>query len=219
MLLKTSYFYRHQLMRGNRTIKVSSGSLDAFHSPNMQPLVVAGIDIVVDYKAIHRPSSIEKFRVHTKLNSNVVLVRLFPSIMTESLAHFLKPPIAGVVLQCYGAGNMPNNREDVLQLLKDANANGIIILSVTQCTHGSVSGLYATGKALLDRGVIPGNDLTPEAALAKLSYVLSKDELSHEEKRKMLQTNLVGEMTVLNFKVTQGSTIKPRPILPMSVIL
>ncbi len=103
-------YFRHQLMRGNRTIKVSSGSLDAFHSPNMVPLVRAGIDITVDYKAIHKPTSIEKFTVHNKLNPNVVLVRLFPSIRAESLAHFLKPPVEGVVLQCYGSGNIPNNR-------------------------------------------------------------------------------------------------------------
>ncbi len=88
-----------------------------------------------------------------------------------------------------------------MKLFKDAHERGVILLSVTQCTHGGVSGIYATGKALLDIGVIPGNDLTPEAALTKLSYVLSKDGLSLEQKRKMMETNLVGEMTILNFKV------------------
>ena len=96
--------------KSNRTIKVSSGSLDAFHSPNMRPLAEAGIDISVDFRAIFRPKTIERFTVHTKLNPNVVLLRLFPSIMVETVAHFLKPPIEGVVLQCYGAGNIPNSR-------------------------------------------------------------------------------------------------------------
>ena len=63
---------------------------------------------------------------------------------------------AGVVLQCYGAGNVPNNRTDVMDHLKDATDRGVLILSVTQCINGSVSGLYATGKALLDIGIIPG---------------------------------------------------------------
>ena len=76
--------------KSNRTIKVSSGS--------------------VDFRAIFRPKTIERFTVHTKLNPNVVLLRLFPSIMVETVAHFLKPPIEGVVLQCYGAGNIPNSR-------------------------------------------------------------------------------------------------------------
>ena len=101
-------------MRGNRTVKVSSDHLEAFSSPNMQPLAVMGINIEVvstfltfsiiktyvlrtlfqDYKAIHRPTAIEKFKAHTKLNSNVVLLRLFPSIRTETLAHFLEPPVS-----------------------------------------------------------------------------------------------------------------------------
>ena len=87
-----------------------------------------------------------------------------------------------------------------MSLLKDATERGVLIVSVTQCTHGSVSGLYATGKALLDIGVIPGNDITPEAALVKLSYVLSKEGLDFKGKRRMMESNLVGEMTILNFK-------------------
>ena len=193
-------YFRHQLMRGNRTIKVSASELDAFTSPNMQPLVKVGIDIKIDYRAIHRSTSIEKFTVHTNLNRNVVLLRIFPSIRTETVAHFLKPPIEGVILQCYGAGNFPNNRTDIMEILKEAANRGVLIISVTQCINGSVSGIYATGKALLDVGIIPGNDMTPEAALTKLSYVLSKEKWDLETKRKMMETNLVGEMTVLNFK-------------------
>ena len=195
-----SSFLRHQLIRGNRTIKVSSGNLNAFESPNMAPLVKAGISFDIDYNSIFRPTSIAKFRVQTRLNRDVVLLRIFPSMRTETVAHFMKPPIQGVVLQCYGAGNVPTNRKDIMRLFKDAAARGVIIVSVTQCTSGSVSGLYATGKALLDMGVIPGNDLTPEAALTKLSYVLSKDEWDIDYKREMMKTNLRGEMTVLKFK-------------------
>ena len=83
------------------------------------------------------------------MNSNVVLLRLFPSIRTETLAHFLEPPIEGVVLQCYGAGNMPSNRSDILNLLKKAVERGVLIVTVTQCTHGTVSGLYETGKEIV----------------------------------------------------------------------
>ena len=92
---------------------------------------------------------IEKFKVHTNLNSNVVLLRLFPSIRTETVAHFLEPPIEGVVLQCYGAGNMPSNRADIMKLLQKGVERGVLIVTVTQCTHGSVSGLYETGGYLL----------------------------------------------------------------------
>ena len=79
----------------------------------------------------------------------MVLLRLFPSIRTETVAHFLEPPIEGVVLQCYGAGNMPSNRADIMKLLQKAVERGVLIVTVTQCTHGSVSGLYETGGYLL----------------------------------------------------------------------
>ena len=90
-----------------------------------------------------------------------------------------------------------------MEVLKKAIERGVIVLSVTQCINGSVSGTYATGKALLDIGIIPGNDLTPEAALTKLSYVLAKSDWDLSKKYKMMETNIVGEMTILQVK--QGS--------------
>ena len=201
---EVSVYFRHQLMRGNRTVKVSAENLEAFQSPNMKPLAEMKINIEVDFRGIHRPTVIERFKVHTSLNPNVVLLRLFPSIRTETVKHFLEPPIEGVVLQCYGAGNLPNNRTDILQLLQNAVERGVLIITVTQCSHGSVSGLYEAGKALLDIGIVPGSDITPEAALAKLAYVLSKPELSKQERRKLMETNLVGEMTVLKFESGNG---------------
>ncbi len=164
----------------------------------MRPLVKAGINFEVDHKAIHRSKEIQAFNVHKKLNRNVVLLRLFPSIRTETVEHFLKPPIEGVVLQCYGAGNIPSNRADVMDLLAEAVKRGVIIITVTQCTHGGVSDLYATGKILLDIGILPGNDLTTEAALTKLAYVLSKTELTMQQKRNLMVQNIAGEITVMN---------------------
>ena len=172
----------------------------------MAPLVKAGISFNIDHNSIFRPTTIAKFSVHTRLNRDVVLLRIFPSMRTETVAHFLKPPIQGVVIQCYGAGNVPTNRRDIMRLFKDATARGVIIVSVTQCTSGSVSALYATGKSLLDLGVIPGNDMTPETALTKLAYVLSKDEWDIDYKRQMMKTNLRGEMTVLNFQDKHSKT-------------
>ncbi|CAN7950489.1 unnamed protein product [Ixodes pacificus] len=109
---------------------------------------------------------------------------------------FLRPPVQGVVLQTYGAGNAPTARLDIMDEIRSANERGVLLLNCSQCPQGAVDPAYETGNALLEAGVIPGSDMTPEAALTKLSYVLSKTEWTHETKKKMLQKNLRGELTV-----------------------
>ncbi|CAN8000156.1 unnamed protein product, partial [Ixodes hexagonus] len=195
---EVTLMFNNKLFRGNRTSKISIEGLDAFASPNMAPLATIGVQIEVNWNSVFRQSSMEKCRVHSKLNRNVGLLRLFPSITVEVVRAFLTPPIQGVVLQTYGAGNGPTARADLLDEVRRATLRGILILNCSQCSQGSIQATYATGSALCEAGVIPGSDMTPEAALTKLSYILSKSEWSHATKKEMLQTNLRGEMTLTN---------------------
>ncbi|XP_026280451.1 L-asparaginase-like [Frankliniella occidentalis] len=192
---EVSVMFGARLLRGNRTVKVSAHSLRAFDTPNFPPLATIGINIDVDHRLVYRPKTTEPFTVHCKMNNNVGLLRIFPNISTNVVRSFLAPPLKGAVLQTYGAGNVPGNRTDLLEALREAAARGIILVNCTQCMHGQVADLYAMGKVLYDMGVVAGADMTPEAALSKLSYVLSKDEWDLETKKERLRTSLRGELT------------------------
>ncbi|CAJ1073660.1 kDa lysophospholipase isoform X3 [Xyrichtys novacula] len=187
------YFY-NKLYRGNRVTKVDAGSFNAFSSPNLAPLATAEVDITINWDTVWRANTTAKFQVRTELNRNVGLLRLFPGITAATVRAFLQPPMEGVVLETYGSGNAPDNRSDLLEELKKATDSGVIIINITQCLRGTVSTSYNTGKVLIDAGLIAGGDMTPEAALSKLSYVLAKTELELDAKKKMMAQNLRGEM-------------------------
>ncbi|XP_049917346.1 60 kDa lysophospholipase isoform X2 [Epinephelus moara] len=192
---EVALYFHNKLYRGNRVTKVDTGSFNAFASPNLPPLATAEVDITINWDTVWRANTTAKFQVSTELNRNVGLLRLFPGITAATVRAFLQPPMEGVVLETYGSGNAPDNRSDLLEELKKATDSGVIIINCTQCLRGTVSASYATGKVLMDAGLIAGGDMTPEAALSKLSYVLAKKDTEHETKKKMMAQNLRGEMS------------------------
>ncbi|KAM7393542.1 hypothetical protein PAMP_020405 [Pampus punctatissimus] len=187
-------YFCNKLFRGNRVTKVDAGSYNAFSSPNLAPLATAEVDITVNWDTVWRGSPTMKFQVSTELNRNVGLLRLFPGITVDTVRAFLQPPMKGVVLETYGSGNAPDNRPDLLDELKAAIDSGVIIVNCSQCLKGTVSASYSTGKVLMDAGLIAGGDMTPEAALSKMSYVLAKKEIDLDAKKKLMGQNLRGEM-------------------------
>jgi lysophospholipase len=149
----------------------------------------------VAWQQVLRPVHIAKFKAHTDLNPNVASLRLFPGITEHTVRMFLTPPMQGVVLETYGAGNAPA-RADLLATLKEACDRGVVIVNCTQCKKGLVTDAYATGKQLALIGVIAGADMTPECALTKLSYLLGRSDLGVSQVKKLMTMNLRGELTV-----------------------
>ncbi|KAF8912051.1 asparaginase-domain-containing protein [Gymnopilus junonius] len=199
-------YFNHTLFRGNRVTKMSSYDLSAFNSPNFPPLVNVGIDIVVNWNDVIRQTSLRKFRAYKEMNPHVATLRLFPGISGQTIRAFCMSPIRGVVLETFGAGNAPQ-REDVMAALKEACDRGVVVVAISQCAKGSVSDAYETGRTLLQAGVVPGSDMTPECALAKLSYLLSKTELSLKEVRDLIGSPLRGELTRPSGGIMQNPAI------------
>ncbi|KAK2184168.1 hypothetical protein NP493_277g00013 [Ridgeia piscesae] len=189
---EVAIYFHNALLRGNRSTKKDTGALDAFNSPNVAPLAVTEVNIHVNWNAVFRQGGIKKFAVHLDMCREVGVLRMFPSITLTTVKQFLMPPMRGVVLQSYGAGNGPSTRQDLMDVLREASDRGVLIVNITQCSRGMVSTSYESGKS----GVIPGSDMTVEAALMKLAYILSKNEWSLEKKRKLVSINMRGELTV-----------------------
>lgn len=186
-------FFNNKLFRGNRSIKAYADGFDAFDSPNMPALLEAGIDIKV--KAGNLSNGLTaKPKLHQMTPQPVGVVHLYPGISAELIENVIKQPVKALILKSYGVGNAPQNQA-ILACLSKANDNGIIIVNCSQCIRGTVNmGGYATGSALSQCGVISGIDMTLEAALTKLHFLLSS-ELSTEQIKQQMCTNLRGELT------------------------
>ncbi len=186
-------YFHHKLLRGNRAQKQDAAGFDAFASGNYPALVEVGVDVAVRWEAI-LPARGGELAVATAMNPNVAALRLFPGITSDTIANFLRPPLEGVVLETYGSGNAPDRRADFLDALRAATQRGVVVVNCTQCHRGTVTTTYAAGTALGEAGVIGGADITPEAALTKLSYLLAK-RLPRDELCRQLQESLRGELT------------------------
>ncbi|KAF2403131.1 asparaginase-domain-containing protein [Trichodelitschia bisporula] len=198
MLPEVCLFFNGTLFRGNRATKVSADSYAAFASPNFPPLAtISSRKTQVQWHLIHRPTSLAEFAVHTKLDTaHVACLRIFPGIKPEMVDAVLRlPDLKGLVLESFGAGNTPGGPDGALvRVLAEAVARGIVIVNITQCLAGSVSPLYAPATVLGRAGVVFGGDMTSEAALTKLSYLLSRDG-SPEDVARDMGISIAGEVS------------------------
>ncbi|ALJ00927.1 asparaginase [Rufibacter tibetensis] len=192
---EVSIFFNTLLLRGNRSTKVESRHFNAFHSGKYPQLAKAGIDIEYNSSVI-LPAPAEPLRIYQELESQVAVLKLFPGINKSLIEAMLKAEgLKGLVLETFGAGNAPTYPW-FLQLLRDAVDRGITILNVSQCEEGEVhQGQYETSFYLKEMGVIGGSDISTEAAVTKLMFVLAQNK-TLSEKTAMLEKSLRGEMTL-----------------------
>lgn len=192
---EVTVFFENTLFRGNRISKINAQHFQAFISGNYPPLAQVGVDIMYNEPYIMKPN-FKKLRVYKTLDTQVAILKLFPGItpaVVQSI--FQNPSLKAVILETFGSGNAPSDK-NFISILKKAVDQGIVIYNVTQCKGGYVEmGKYASSLQLMDIGVVSGHDITTEAAIAKLMFLLGQN-LSIDELKRLLELPLRGEMTV-----------------------
>ena len=192
---EVTIFFEKKLFRANRTHKYNAEYFDAFISPNFPPLAEAGIKIHFNDKFIINKEIRSVTSFYKKIDKNIILLKIFPGLTQEYLDTILNlKGLKGVVLETFGSGNAPTEKWFIEELEKAIN-RGIIIYNVTQCNAGKVDmGRYETSRILKEIGVVSGYDITSEAAITKLMFLLGRN-LSYKELKYYLEQNIAGELT------------------------
>lgn len=186
-------YFEYRLYRGNRTFKRSSENFEAFQSPNYPELAEMGVGIRVNYPYLF-PKSENPFTIHRNIATGVAVVPLVPGFNENLISKTVEAGTRGLILRTYGAGNAPDDVRLNAALREVINA-GVPIVNVSQCRFGSVNqSIYASGKHLEELGIISGLDITLEAAVTKLMFLLGQG-MSIAEISLQFGKSLRGEIT------------------------
>lgn len=191
---EVSLYFEYKLYRGNRTTKISAEHFNAFTSPNFPELVESGVHLNVNHNVLLKQKTSKKLKVNTNFDDNVLILKLFPGINKNILHAILHTPnLKGVILETYGSGNAPMENWFINEV-ENAIQRGLHIVNVTQCSGGSViMGTYETSTRLKEIGLISGKNITTEAAITKLMYLLGQN-VSNSVFKTIFETSLRGEM-------------------------
>ena len=188
-------FFESHLYRGNRSTKMNAENFDAFESYNYPSLAKVGINISFK-EHLFMPMPTEPLQVRTQFDTRVAVLKLFPGIGEGVVRSLLgAPDLQGVVVETYGSGNAPTD-DWFISALEDAISRGVIVLNVTQCKAGAVKMRQYAASCDMDRiGVVGAGDITIEAAVTKMMYLLGNYPGDKEHVKLRLSQSLRGEIT------------------------
>ncbi|WP_026528611.1 asparaginase [Butyrivibrio sp. VCD2006] len=186
--------FNRKVMLGCRASKVRSLSFDAFESINYPNVAtISSLGMRIDEKAIPARSGV--FHLADSYSTEVCMIKMFPGIHSSFLESLVDQGYKGLYIEAYGIGGMPFVKHDIISTLEKLIASGMTIVVGTQCPYeGSKMDVYETGRRALEIGVLQAHDMTSEAALTKLMWILG---MTHDTKeiREYFSLNIAGELS------------------------
>jgi L-asparaginase len=190
---EVSVAFAARVLRGARATKRDASGYDAFDSPSCDALATLGVDMRIA-PHVRKPAALGP--LDDRIEPAVLAVRIFPGIEERLITGAVNAGVKGLVLEAYGAGNVPQQEgRSLVPAIEHARRANVPVVIVSQCLRGAVDlKRYAGGAAAEAAGAISGGDMTPEAALAKLMIGLGRFGAGDAALRRWLLTPQVGEL-------------------------
>ena len=186
--------FNRKVMLGCRASKVRSLSFDAFESINYPNVAtISSLGMSIDEKAVPVRNGV--FHLSDSYSTKVCMLKMFPGMHRSLLESLAEQGYKGIYIEAYGIGGMPFLKHDFVGTLDKLIQGGMTVVVGTQCRYeGTQMDVYETGRRALEIGALEAHDMTGEAALTKLMWILGMTE-DHAEIKDYYSINMAGEMT------------------------
>lgn len=156
---------------GTRARKNYSKSFMAFGSINFPELARIQDGRIVRY-VTEAPE--EPLTFFDRINPNVGLLKLTPGMRTDVM-RFAIDCYDGVIIESFGVGGLPEYSDFHTQIKHAVEAGKFIVMTTQVPNEGSDLSVYRVGSILKGSlRVLEAHDMTSEAALTKLMWVLGQ---------------------------------------------
>ena len=185
--------FNGKLMNGCSVSKTNTFALDAFSSVNTCD--VGEIDGLTKTLTInYQPNRlVDRYRWHTNVENKVLLLKLYPGVLPETIRYEFVRQFKAVILEAFGAGGVPAYERSFLPKIRELQEHGILTVITSQCLQGASDiSIYEVGKNAAELGAVCAGPIVSDVLVAKLMWAVSMtSDLS--ELKDILSTDFCGE--------------------------